>query len=135
MSAHARQLPNNSTTALDAIVDPNARHDASSSPEASPSPRDHEAVTASGDAPRARSTGDATPATGGADELPWYRRESWLAVQIAALVPILGAMFVPTTYRLPLCVLGGTLVAIGTVMLLRHKPTPAASRSGSAEAR
>ena len=60
-----------------------------------------------------------------AAELPWYRRERWLAVQVAALVPILGAMLAPATYRVPLCVLGGALVAISLMMLLRHKPTPA----------
>ncbi|MFL5620512.1 MAG: hypothetical protein ACJ79A_19210 [Gemmatimonadaceae bacterium] len=133
MSVHARQLPDNSRRALDTLVDPNARHERSSSPEASPAPRDQETFTASGDAPRRRSAVDADPATDVAGDLPWYRRERWLAVQIAALVPILGAMLVPATYRLPLCVLGGALVAIGTVMLLRHKPTQATAGSGRAE--
>jgi len=64
-------------------------------------------------------------------DLPWYRRERWLAVQLAALVPILGAMLVPATYRLSLCILGGALVAIGTLMLLRHKPAPHPSRHGA----
>ena len=62
-----------------------------------------------------------------AAEMPWYRRERWLVVQSAALIPILGAMLAPATYRLPLCVVGGALVAIGTVMMLRHDPSGARS--------
>jgi len=113
------------------MVDPNTRHEPSSSDGAAPSPIGREAPDARVVAPIPRTAVTAEAVAGGSD-LPWYRREKWLAVQIAAIVPILGAMLVPATDRLPLCIFGGVLVAVGTVMLLRHKPMPAASRSGSA---
>ena len=131
MPVHTRNLPTNSRTVLDELVDPNARHDRSTH-EAPPSANDREIAIAleAVQLPGAKITDESE--TGGGSDLPWYRREKWLAVQIAAIVPILSAMLVPETYRLPLCVLGGALVAVGTVMLLRHKPMPASSRSGSA---
>ena len=132
MPVHARQLPTNSRAVLDELVDPNARHERASSAEETPTPNDREAAISPEVTPPPRSDSDARAVTGGGSDLPWYRRESWLAVQILAIVPILSAMLVPETYRLPLCILGGVLVAVGTVMLLRHKPMPASSRSGSA---
>jgi hypothetical protein len=134
MSIHTRQLPTNSTTLLDTLVDPNARREESSSPAASAPPADRETLIAPDDPPRRRSAAEASETRDAAD-LPWYRRETWLAVQITAIIPILGAMLVPASYRLPLCVLGGLLVAIGTLMLLRHKPTVASSTFSSDEAR
>ena len=131
MPIHTRQLPTNSRTALDALVDPNSRHDRSSSDDVMPLPTDQETAVPPEVAPSPGSDFDAKTHGGGSD-LPWYRREKWLAVQIAAIIPILGSMLVPETYRLPLCVIGGALVAVGTVMLLRHKPTPASSGSGGA---
>ena len=71
--------------------------------------------------------GDAHEAAG----LPWYRKDRWLVVQLAALVPILGAMLAPVAYRLPLCIVGGALVAVGTVMMLRHDPKGARSTQGA----
>ena len=132
MPVHARNLPTNSQKVLDELVDPNGDHDRSTPHEAPPSANDRkmpippEAVPL----PHVKITDET--ATGGASDLPWYRREKWLVVQIAAIVPILSAMLTPETYRLPLCVLGGALVAVGTVMLLRHKPMPASTGSGSA---
>ena len=64
-------------------------------------------------------------------ERPWYRKERWLVVQLAALIPILTAMLAPQEYRVPLCILGGALVAIGTVMMLRHDPTGERSDQGA----
>jgi len=74
-----------------------------------------------------RSTAVAEQTTAG-DDLPWYRKEGWLAIQAVALVPILGAMFVPANYRLPLCILGGALIAIGTVMMFRQHASVTATR-------
>ena len=131
MPIHTRQLPTNSRTVLDALVDPNSRHDRPSSDDVMPLPTDRETAVPPEVAPSPRADLDAQTHGGGSD-LPWYRREKWLAVQIAAIIPILGPKLVPEAYRLPLCVLGGALVAAGTVMLLRHKPIPATSGSGSA---
>lgn len=131
MPVQSRQLPTNSRTVLDGLVDPNTRHDRSSADGAQPSLSGREPA-GSPDSPPSLAGSDTETETGGGSNLPWYRREKWLAVQIAAIIPILGAMLVPETYRLPLCVIGGALVAVGTVMLLRHKPTPASSGSGGA---
>ena len=139
MSIHARQLPTNARKVLDELVDPNTG-DARSSPERK-NPASHELDTAvppreAAVPPESRSGTDSSTHAdaqfSGGTDLPWYRRETWLAVQIAAIVPILGAMVVPETYRLPLCVVGGALVAVGTVMLLRHKPMRPSSGSAGA---
>ena len=131
MSIHTRKLPTNSTKLLDRLVDPNSLQDEAPAPAVAPAPVDRETLVAPDDpAPRRFAADDVAPFDGAAD-LPWYRRETWLVVQIAAILPILGAMLVPASYRLPVCILGGTLVAVGTVMMLRHKPT---SASGTAEA-
>ena len=130
MSIHARNLPTDSKRILDELVDPNATHEPSPSPAAQPSSNDRASSPPREVTPPPRSEFEPRHATDAGSDLPWYRREKWLAVQVAAIVPILSAMLVPAPLRLPLCVLGGALVAIGTVMLLRHKPTPASSSSG-----
>ena len=129
MPVHTRQLPTNSRTVLDELVDSNARHDRSTRDEAQPSSHDRQMDVPPEAQPAPRPIFNDESQAEGSSDLPWYRREAWLAVQIAAMVPILGAMLVPATYRLPLCILGGVLVAIGTVMLLRHKPMPPSSGS------
>jgi hypothetical protein len=48
-----------------------------------------------------------------------------LAVQLLALVPILGSLLLPREDRVPLTLVGGAPVVIGALMLLRRKPTPA----------
>ena len=140
MSIHTRKLPTSSTKLLDQLVDPNSLQDEAPSPALAPSPAvapapvDRVTVVAADDPPPRRSAAEQIAPSDDATELPWYRRETWLVVQLAAIMPILGAMLVPASYRLLLCILGGTLVAIGTVMMLRHKPTPASSKSGGLEA-
>ena len=134
MSIHMRKLPTSSTKLLDRLVDPNSLQDEAPSPAVAPAPVDRVTVVAADDAPPRRSAAEQIAPSDGATELPWYRRETWLVVQLAAIIPILGAMLVPAPYRLLLCILGGSLVAIGTVMLLRHKPASASSRSGGLEA-
>jgi hypothetical protein len=125
MPLHTRPLPNNAKSTLDALLDPAARADLGT-PTELPEAMDERADAAP---PRGTPRRDVTdvpfvhaapPASGE----PWYRTERWLLVQLLALVPILGAMFLPMTYRIPLFVAGGSLVLTGTMMLLRHKPTP-----------
>jgi hypothetical protein len=125
MPLHSRPLPNNAKSTLDRLVDPAARADLGTPmelPDATNEPT--EAAPPRG-TPR-RDAADAPfvhPAPPASDE-PWYRTERWLVVQLLALVPILGAMFLPMTYRVPLFVAGGVLVATGALMLLRHTPAP-----------
>ena len=130
MSIHARKLPTNSTTLLDGLVDPNSRQAETPTPATAQVHR--ETIVVPDDPSPAHAFAEPVAPSDGTADRPWYRRETWLAVQIMAIPPILGAMLVPESYRLPLCILGGTLVAIGTVMMLRHKPS---SASGSFEAR
>lgn len=130
MSIHTRKLPTNSTTLLDRLVDPNSHLAESPMPKTAPASVHRETVVAPDDPSPPHSFEPRAPSDSAAD-LPWYRRETWLAVQIVAIIPILGAILLPVSYRLPLCILGGTLVAIGTVMLLRHNP---ASAPGGGEA-
>ena len=132
MSIHTRKLPTNSTTLLDRLVDPNSQLVEAPSPATAPAPVHRETVVAPDDPSPPHSFAEPKAPSDGAANLPWYRRETWLAVQIVAIIPIVGAILVPAAYRLPLCVLGGALVAIGTVMMLRHKP---ASAAGSFETR
>jgi hypothetical protein len=134
MSIHTRKLPTSSTKLLDRLVDPNTLQDEVPSPAVAPAPVHRETIVALDDSPPRRSAAEQIAPSDGVMDLPWYRRETWLVVQIAAIIPILGAMLVPAPYRLLLCILGGTLVAIGTVMMLRHKPMSDSSKSGGFEA-
>jgi hypothetical protein len=132
MPIRTRHLPTNSRTVLDELVDPNARHQRTPAPEPLMSPPVKASSPQPEAAPPDRSEFEPKVPLVPDDGLPWYRRETWLVVQIAAIAPILGAMLAPAPYRLFLCVLGAAMVAAGTLMLLRHKPTPAASNIGSA---
>ena len=51
----------------------------------------------------------------------WYRSESWLAVEIAAVVPVVVALVAPEAFRIPLVALGGVLVVLGLSMLVVHE--------------
>jgi hypothetical protein len=51
----------------------------------------------------------------------WYRSESWLAVELAAVVPVVAALVAPEAFRIPLVALGGLLVALGLAMLVVHE--------------
>jgi hypothetical protein len=125
MPIHARKLPADAHERIGTTLAPDKRSIPPSLPESAPAPRIHDSPPQAGDAPYARQRSEATPPHDDGAGLPWYRKESWLAVQLAALIPILGAMFVPAPYRLAMCVVGGALIAIGTVMMLRdHARTP-----------
>jgi hypothetical protein len=133
MPMHTRNLPTNSKTVLDELVDPDGRQASSSSPDARTSSNEPTVATPRSATPPERSEFEPADAHHRvASDLPWYRRETWLAFQVAAIVPILAAMLVPAPLKLPLCVLGGALVAVGTVMLLRHEPARVRARSDSA---
>ncbi len=47
--------------------------------------------------------------------------EPWFSVLLFALVPLLGALFVPLAWKTPLHVLGGVLCAWGLLLLVRHE--------------
>jgi len=51
---------------------------------------------------------------------PWYRREPWLAVMLAAFVPLTAAIFAPDPARYALMGLTGLALIIGAVMLMRQ---------------
>ncbi|HTK50012.1 MAG TPA: hypothetical protein VL328_18660 [Gemmatimonadaceae bacterium] len=125
MPLHARPLPTNAKSTLDALVDPTSRAELDT-------PADHTTAAherTTGAPPRGTVLHDTREPTRmhvapeSSDE-PWYRTERWLVVQLLALVPIVGAMLMPATYRIVLFAIGGALVAAGTVMLLRHTPAP-----------
>jgi hypothetical protein len=126
MSVHTRKLPGDGNVRPGTVFFTEVPTVLPSGPEASPESREPEVAAPPLEAPRTLRGDVASARTDGAADLPWYRRERWLAVQLVALIPILGAMLVPVQYRVPLCILGGALVAIGTVMMLRHDPTGAA---------
>jgi len=128
MPIHARHLPNNSKSVLHAAVQPEARVDGIAS-DGNPSAVGDRRTIGPADDLRpwdgpGRSAVDAT--TG-----PLYRREPWLVVQLLAFLPILAAMFLPKAYQIPLFGLGGTLIAVGMVLLIRKELTGARSRSPS----
>jgi hypothetical protein len=125
MSVHTRKLPGDGNVRPGTVFYPEAKTVLPSSPETQPEKRHPEAPVAPHDAPQAHDSVVPTPAADGAAALPWYRKERWLVVQLAALIPILGAMLAPEAYRVLLCIVGGVLVAIGTVMMLRHDPAGA----------
>jgi hypothetical protein len=57
-------------------------------------------------------------------ELPWYKSEAWLAVELAAFVPIALAFLIPPESRMPLYGVGALLALVGLGMLILRKPTP-----------
>ncbi|HET9797820.1 MAG TPA: hypothetical protein VFP90_07525 [Gemmatimonadaceae bacterium] len=127
MPLHTRPLPSNAKSTLDALIDPAARSDLGTRTDL-PDAIDERAGAAP---PRITPSSQVAEQTivheeTDASDKPWYRTERWLIVQLLALVPILGAMLLPTTYRIPLFIAGGSLVLTGTMMLLRHTPAPAA---------
>ncbi len=47
--------------------------------------------------------------------------EPWLVVSFASLVPLVVAMLLPESWRMPLYVIGGVLCAIGIALLFRQE--------------
>jgi len=62
----------------------------------------------------------AEPAPADETSRPWYRREPWLAVMLAAFVPLTAAIFAPDPARYALMGLSGRALIIGAVMLMRQ---------------
>ena len=58
-------------------------------------------------------------------DLPWYRSETWLAVELSAFVPIALAFLLPA-FQLPLFGAGALLSVTGLAMLIFRKPTQSA---------
>ena len=124
MPIHARQLPKNSNSVLHAVVEPDARVDGTSLGGAPSSVGDRREIDSSDDLRLLDSSErgverDAAVVTNG----PWYRREPWLVVQLLAFVPIIAAMFLPKAYHLPLFGVGGSLIIVGIVLLIRRELT------------
>ncbi len=57
---------------------------------------------------------------------PWYRRERWLAVELAALPPTIAAFVVPESARPTFVIISALLLLGGLVMLVMRGP----ARSG-----
>lgn len=137
MSIHTRKLPGDGNVRPGTVFFSNPPTVLPSAPAPQPAPESSDQAAAAPpretprETARSRRVELAAAASDAAADLPWYRKERWLVVQLAALVPILGAMLVPPAYRVPLCILGGVLVAIGTVMMLRHEPAGPESRGGA----
>jgi hypothetical protein len=47
--------------------------------------------------------------------------EPWIAVLFASLVPLVAAVMLPESWRLPLYVVGGVLCVIGIVLLFKQE--------------
>lgn len=60
----------------------------------------------------------------------WYRSESWLAVELAAVVPVVVALVAPRPFRIPLVALGLVLVVLGLAMLVVHERAARDVRDG-----
>jgi hypothetical protein len=53
---------------------------------------------------------------------PWYRREPWLAVVLAAFVPIAVGFATPQEFHVLLISVSALLVIVSTAMLIRQGP-------------
>jgi hypothetical protein len=51
---------------------------------------------------------------------PWYRREPWFAVTLAAFVPMTAAVFAPEPARYPLIGLAALALVAGAALLVRQ---------------
>jgi hypothetical protein len=112
MAQHSRPLPSPRTPGL---VDPVSR---------TPDADDRDTLTVG--SPPDRSRGEyeqthdirsASPAMSGS----WHRDERWLAVSLAALVPIILALAMPPAIKLVLLGVGGVMIVSGLAMLVMHE--------------
>ena len=65
-----------------------------------------------------------------ADSTPWYRRERWLVVCMASVIPVVGAIFAPQAWKVPLAIVGGLLMGASMLLLLRQQRAPATRDDG-----
>jgi hypothetical protein len=49
--------------------------------------------------------------------------EPWFTILLCALLPLVGALFVPSPWQFALQVLGGLMCVAGLVLLVRHELT------------
>jgi len=56
-------------------------------------------------------------------DAPGRAIEPWFTILILALMPLVGALFVPAPWQYALHVLGGGLCVLGLVLLVRHEMT------------
>jgi len=61
---------------------------------------------------------------------PWYRSEPWMAVALAAFVPLVAAVIAPDTVQYHLIGLSGVLLVVSIAMLLRQGVFRPHSESG-----
>ena len=47
--------------------------------------------------------------------------EPWIAVLLASLLPLVAAVMLPESWRVPLYVVGGVLCAVGVALLLKQE--------------
>ena len=130
MPINARQLQKDSRSVLHAIIEPHARTDGTPPGGAPSSAVDRPELGSTDDRrlrepPETSIERDATALIEG----PWYRREPWLVTLLLAFAPILAAMVLPRASHLPLFGLGGSLVVIGMVLLVRRELSAARFRS------
>ena len=130
MPINARQLQKDSRSVLHAIVEPHARTDGTPPAGTPSSAGDRRELSSSGDR-RLREPSETSfeQHTAALTDGPWYRREPWLVTLLLAFAPILAAMVLPRAYHLPLFGVGGSLVVIGLVLLVRRELSASRSRS------
>lgn len=124
MSYHARPLRVPAGTPAVSTGLPTDPPVATTTPDALPKPPAPAAPTAASIAaePAAPAVQPVPPTAASAAPrgAPWYRGESWLVVSLAAFLPLLLALVVPQSLRVPLVGVAALLVACGMVMLARR---------------
>jgi hypothetical protein len=113
-SRHQARSPLPGSISVDFEADADGRHDPASDAD------DRKQRDRTGDRdpePGSRSRADvAVGSLGG----PWYRTEAWLVVALASFVPVVTAVFVPQSLKVPMIGLGGVLLVAGLVMFPRR---------------
>ena len=121
MSLHSRPVPAPKTL-KDAPSSPVGSHSAVL-PEPTPAPPPRDDRSHEGDANAQRDRPPETrvePAVGGETSRPWYHRERWLAVMLAAFVPLAAAALAPSAAQYALLGLTGLVLIVGAAMLIRQ---------------
>jgi hypothetical protein len=57
----------------------------------------------------------------GSPHQPWYRSEPWLAICFSAFIPIILALVLPESLKMPLLGVGVLLAAVGLALLVRKE--------------
>jgi uncharacterized membrane protein len=137
MPQHARPLPSPRTPGLTIRPSTTDLPPAAVAAPENPAPLAEAAPEAPSAPPVERRPAPADPAPADPVAEPaepgvsWYRSEPWLAVLLAAFVPLLGASVAPVALRVPLVGVGGLIVAVGLAMLVRRDRAVRAGSPGS----